>query len=103
MNYSEATQAGYTATEAEYQAIESLIADQYAAALSDIDARLAKLYADYASAKTTDDIYNWLIQFDRYGKPGVDVRKRCGILLGYERLDGLIFGFGRRIARLRGL
>lgn len=73
MNYSEATQAGYTLTEAEYQAIESLIADQYAAALSDIDARLAKLYADYASAKTADDIYNWLIQFDRYGKLHADI------------------------------
>lgn len=73
MNYGEAQLAGYTVTEEEYKAIESLIAEEYLAAYKEIDARLAQLYAQYADAKTTDDIYNWLIQFDRYNKLHSDV------------------------------
>ena len=99
MNYGEAQLAGYTVTEEEYKAIESLIADEYLAAYKEIDARLAQLYAQYADAKTSDDIYNWLIQYDRYNKLHADVAalytqhsKAAGKLIEDAGLKGYIHG-----------
>lgn len=74
MNYKEAQAAGFVVTEAEYQAIQGLIAEEYLAANKAIEARLAKLYAQYADASTSENIYNWLIQFDRHSKLHADVQ-----------------------------
>jgi len=64
MNFGEAQLKGFLLTEAEIQHFDKVILSQYDEAKRLIDARLAKLYADFASTKQ-DDLYNWLIQFDR--------------------------------------
>ena len=95
MNYGEAQLAGYTVTEEEYRAIESLIADEYLAAYKEIDARLAQLYAQYADAKTSDDIYNWLIQFDRYNKLHSDV---AALYVQHSKAAGQLVAESSRLA-----
>lgn len=64
MTYQQFQSQGYLLTEADIKPIERMILDSYEAALSEINEKLAVLFA---KAKDIDpkDMYNWSIQYNR--------------------------------------